>query len=963
MKKHLLSIVMLIIAAVSLFSQAPQSFKYQAIARNGGGEVISNQDISIKVNLLQGNESGQVVYSETHTIRTNEYGLITLEIGNGSNLRGDFSKINWALSKYYVEIEIDINGGSDYVSMGISPLLSVPYALYAETSGNSSKEANSWSDGPNEVYVTNLTKNVAIGTTTANGILDIAGQYYFPNTSGSDGQILKTDGTGELSWQDMDIDGLSDGLTSSTSIFLGQGAGTSDDGSNNWCIGIGEGALYNNTNSDYNLAIGYNAAYSGTSAYGNTAIGSNTLYGVTTGDRNTAIGYAALYNNSKGLDNIAIGLKSSYLNEKGHYNIRIGNFSGFNNDGGSRNTIIGHNAGRGTSTHKKDGNVFLGYMAGYSETGSDKLYIENSNSTSPLIYGDFDRDLLRVNGTLNVNNEYSFPTTDGTDGQFLQTNGSGVLSWTSIGSSTYTINRALISDGSGNIAVSDVTATELGYLDGVTSSVQTQLDGKQASITGAATTITTLDLTPSRALISNSSGKVAVSDITNIELGYLDGVSSNVQTQLDGKTSSQWTTSGSDIYYSAGNVGIGTSASPTERLDVSGNIRATGTIRSGNSITIDGVNDKITASGGVLSFEDENLTTSGNIFASQLHPVGDNSSYVELESKVLSFYVNWSNMLHMDGNAREVVFNPHPDTYDNDWMIQSYDGSSIYDAVKFDQGEATLTLNQTDQYIIAGQDEQARLFLYADEGDDAADKWSIVSHGIGLYFQDTYSSKYLAFGYGTGVVVNESGDDDVDFRVESDTDENALFVDAGTGSVGIGVSSVSPSDKLHVQGNMRLTGSLKDKDGDTGTSGQLLSSTETGTDWIDAPSGGGGGAAVLSTQDVYTGANASSFSIDGKVNSSDELRASMIIPRSGTLKNLYAIPNKTTNAGSNSVMTIRVNGTDTDLTVTIPENSSSVASNLVNTVNVSAGDRLTVHFEETNGTASGANITASFLLE
>ena len=107
-----------------------------------------------------------------------------------------------------------------------------------------------------------------------------------------------------------------------------------------------------------------------------------------------------------------------------------------------------------------------------------------------------------------------------------------------ITTSNLTTNRALISDGNGKVAVSAVTNTELGYLDGVTSSVQNQLNGKQATITGGATTITGSNLTANRALISNGSGKVAVSNITNTELNYLDGVTSNIQNQLNGKQAS-----------------------------------------------------------------------------------------------------------------------------------------------------------------------------------------------------------------------------------------------------------------------------------------------------------------------------------------------------------------------------------------------------------------------------------------
>ena len=87
-----------------------------------------------------------------------------------------------------------------------------------------------------------------------------------------------------------------------------------------------------------------------------------------------------------------------------------------------------------------------------------------------------------------------------------------------------------------------VTSTEFDFLDGVTSNIQTQLDAVP-TITGAATTIDTEDLTASRALVSNSSGKVAVSAVTSTELGYLDGVSSNIQTQLDTKVTSSGVTS------------------------------------------------------------------------------------------------------------------------------------------------------------------------------------------------------------------------------------------------------------------------------------------------------------------------------------------------------------------------------------------------------------------------------------
>lgn len=107
---------------------------------------------------------------------------------------------------------------------------------------------------------------------------------------------------------------------------------------------------------------------------------------------------------------------------------------------------------------------------------------------------------------------------------------------TTITNSNLTTNRALVSDSSGKVGVSAITSTELGYLDGVTSNIQTQLNNKQPTITGSASTITTTNLTANRVLItSGMGGKVAVSGITSTELNYLDNVKSNIQTQLDGK--------------------------------------------------------------------------------------------------------------------------------------------------------------------------------------------------------------------------------------------------------------------------------------------------------------------------------------------------------------------------------------------------------------------------------------------
>jgi hypothetical protein len=132
---------------------------------------------------------------------------------------------------------------------------------------------------------------------------------------------------------------------------------------------------------------------------------------------------------------------------------------------------------------------------------------------------------------------------------------------TTITSSDLTASRALASSASGKVAVTTVTSTELGYVSGVTSAIQTQLNAKQATITGSATTIDTESLTASRAVISNSSSKIAVSATTDTELGYLSGVTSAVQTQLGTKlTASNNLSDVSSTSTARTNLGLGSIA-------------------------------------------------------------------------------------------------------------------------------------------------------------------------------------------------------------------------------------------------------------------------------------------------------------------------------------------------------------------------------------------------------------------
>ncbi len=127
----------MILTVVNVFAQTPQAFKYQAIARDISGNILMNQNVSFRISILQGSVSGTSMYTETQTATTNQFGLANLNIGNGTVVSGNFSTISWGTNIYFVKMEFDATGGSSYVLMGTSQLLSVPYSLYSKNAGNS----------------------------------------------------------------------------------------------------------------------------------------------------------------------------------------------------------------------------------------------------------------------------------------------------------------------------------------------------------------------------------------------------------------------------------------------------------------------------------------------------------------------------------------------------------------------------------------------------------------------------------------------------------------------------------------------------------------------------------------------------------------------------------------------------------------------------------------------------------
>lgn len=135
MMKYFVSLLVLITVGHQVFAQAPQKFSYQAVIRNENNTLVCGI-VGVRVSILQGDANGEMVYQETHTVETNTNGLMTLEIGDGTVVSGDFSAIDWADGPYFLKVETDPTGGSNYTIESVQQLLSVPYALYAGAAAN-----------------------------------------------------------------------------------------------------------------------------------------------------------------------------------------------------------------------------------------------------------------------------------------------------------------------------------------------------------------------------------------------------------------------------------------------------------------------------------------------------------------------------------------------------------------------------------------------------------------------------------------------------------------------------------------------------------------------------------------------------------------------------------------------------------------------------------------------------------
>ncbi len=387
----------------------------------------------------------------------------------------------------------------------------------------------------------NIESPVFTGTITIPTL--IAGTNQYPTTKGTSGQVLTTNGSGTLTWTTVSGGVPYSGATGAVNLgaydltvnglTVGKGAGNNN--STNTASGVS--ALRNNTTGGSNTATGFNSLYSNTTGNSNVASGVNALYRNTTGSNNTADGHSSLSNNTTGNSNTASGMSSLASNTTGSNNTANGSNSLYSNTTGGSNTTSGFNSLQFNTT-------------GTNNTATGMSTLRNNTE------GNFNTAIGWIslfNNTTGLNN-----TASGSEALYANTTGGNntASGYNALRTNTTGSNNTALGYNADVASNSLYNATAIGYNSSVTASNTIQLGNSSVTNVKTSGTLTTGTVT-----YPNTHG-------TSGQVLSTTGSGTLTWTTASGG-GSQWTSSSNNIYYSTGNVGIGTN-SPSSKLHLVG---------------------------------------------------------------------------------------------------------------------------------------------------------------------------------------------------------------------------------------------------------------------------------------------------------------------------------------------------------------------------------------------------------
>jgi len=411
MKKLINLILFVLLASFNIYSQVPEKLNYQAVVRNASGEIISNQSVDMRISIIDSIMGGDVLYRETQTKTTNDYGVVNIAIGDGASDMGDFSLIDWGVNSKYLKIEVNIGAG--LVDLGTVQLLSVPYALYASSAANL---------GDEKVYSTSTDTLFVVKDNAGNAVFavfpDGAQVFVDESAKGKIGGFAvsgRNPNKAELNDEFLRVTRDSTRVTFNQSSkgkvggFAVSGRNPNKAGSTSSIINlfpdnyfIGDSAGINTTTGKFNTFFGYKAGKENTTGANNVFIGNSTFQRTTGSSQNVAIGNSCASDVTSTItssvimgDNALTGMltdipvsSSMFIGKNAGINLGAGStevsnciFLGTNAGDGIKNTeyssissivAVGNSSGSDSDGYR---NVFIGNGAGSQFVGHQNTMI------------------------------------------------------------------------------------------------------------------------------------------------------------------------------------------------------------------------------------------------------------------------------------------------------------------------------------------------------------------------------------------------------------------------------------------------------------------------------------------------------------------------------------------------------------------------------------------------------------
>lgn len=586
--KILLAVFALFLYTESAIAQVPQMFNYQGIARDAKGNPLSNQKMSLKISVLPAADATSTEYEETQMVNTNEFGLYTLQIGNGTAVTGEMKTVKWETGNKYIKVAIDPAGGTNYMDAGTSQLLSVPYAIYADKAGTAA-------GGGHDKTRTGTVSSDAAHT---GGDANYHAKFTALNTIGK--SLIYDNGTNI---------GIGTNVPAAR-FHISQNVAAVQEHirmQNLATAGAGRFTMYNDGASAYATFTKYGTTYAGgyagvatmypyanLLAFGNNGVAANDGQGrflISTGGN---VGISMFKGGTSKLkfhadfttENVGIGGNAAPANR-----VHLNNSDGTDMTVGVTNNTTGHTA--------TDGLVIR-------ENGSAASIINKENSTLGLGTNNTINMTLTAAGTAEFSGQVKIAGGAPGAGKVLTSDANGLASWTAPAG-----GGNISGNGTANYTSRFLTPTTLGtgsiYDDGINVGIGTNTPHAQLQLSNMVT----------------AKKMVLYEDANNGNEFYGFGVNAGVmryQTSTGANHAFYVATSPSTStelmrIQSNGNVGIGT-ATPAAKLEINGQVKITGgTPGAGKVLTSDAAGlatwTTPAAGGG-------NISGTGNILTSAL---------------------------------------------------------------------------------------------------------------------------------------------------------------------------------------------------------------------------------------------------------------------------------------------------------------------------------------------------------